>query len=116
MREAEARTLLIEKLSLTTKKLQHEQFGHSLKRRALWISSSCSSPVWRRTRGRDHGAERTADRAVIGAPQAGAPAAAGALARKRNVYPVLATYPCCGDNRLGKIGEDVTEMQEVVPR
>lgn len=38
------------------------------------------------------------------------------LARERIVYPVPATCPCCGDSRLRKIGEDVTEMLELVPR
>lgn len=31
-------------------------------------------------------------------------------------YPVPAICPCCGDNRLRKIGEDVTEMLELIPR
>jgi transposase len=38
------------------------------------------------------------------------------LPRERIVYPVPASCPCCGDNRLRKIGEDVTEMLELIPR
>jgi hypothetical protein len=38
------------------------------------------------------------------------------LPRERMVYPVPATCPCCGDSRLRKIGEDVTETLELVPR
>ena len=38
------------------------------------------------------------------------------LPRERIVYPVPATCPCCGDSRLRKIGEDVTETLELVPR
>lgn len=38
------------------------------------------------------------------------------LPRERIVYPVPATCPCCGDSRLRKIGEDMTETLELVPR
>lgn len=38
------------------------------------------------------------------------------LPRERIVYPVPGTCPCCGDNRMRKIGEDVTETLELVPR
>ena len=38
------------------------------------------------------------------------------LPRERLVYPVPATCPCCGDSRLRKIGEDVTETMELIPR
>jgi transposase len=38
------------------------------------------------------------------------------LPRERIVYPVPATCPCCGDNRLRKLGEDMTETLELVPR
>ena len=38
------------------------------------------------------------------------------MPRERIVYPVPATCPCCGDNRLRKLGEDMTETLELVPR
>lgn len=38
------------------------------------------------------------------------------LPRERIVYPVPTSCPCCGDSRLRKIGEDVTEMLELIPR
>jgi transposase len=38
------------------------------------------------------------------------------LPRRRIVYPVPAACPCCGDTKLSKIGEDVTETLDVVPR
>jgi transposase len=38
------------------------------------------------------------------------------LPRERIVYPVPLTCPCCGDATLRKIGEDVTETLELVPR
>ena len=38
------------------------------------------------------------------------------LPRERIVYPVPSACPCCGDSRLRKIGEDVTETLELIPR
>src|SRR6266478_3629065 len=38
------------------------------------------------------------------------------LPRERVVIPALASCPCCGSDRLSKLGEDVTETLEVVPR
>jgi transposase len=38
------------------------------------------------------------------------------LPRERIIVPGLAACPCCGGTRLSKLGEDVTETLEVVPR
>ena len=38
------------------------------------------------------------------------------LPRRRIVHPMPALCPCCGGTRLSKIGEDVTETLDVVPR
>src|SRR5271170_1466591 len=38
------------------------------------------------------------------------------LPRERVVIPALANCPCCGSGRLSKLGEDITETLEVVPR
>jgi transposase len=38
------------------------------------------------------------------------------LPRERIVYPVPAACPCCGGGTLRKIGEDVTETLELIPR
>src|ERR1700738_2942631 len=38
------------------------------------------------------------------------------LPRRRMVHPVPTTCPCCGGTRLSKIGEDITETLDVVPR
>ncbi len=38
------------------------------------------------------------------------------LPRRRVVHPMPASRPCCGGTRLSKIGEDVTETLDVVPR
>ncbi len=38
------------------------------------------------------------------------------LPRRRVVHPVPTSCPCCGSTKLSKIGEDVTETLDVVPR
>jgi len=38
------------------------------------------------------------------------------LPRRRIVHPAPACCPCCGGTKLSKIGEDVTETLDVVPR
>jgi transposase len=38
------------------------------------------------------------------------------LPHERIVYPAPSACPCCGDGRLRKIGEDVTETLELIPR
>jgi transposase len=38
------------------------------------------------------------------------------LPRERVVIPAPATCPCCGSAKLSKLGEDITETLEVVPR
>jgi transposase len=38
------------------------------------------------------------------------------LPRERVVIPAPASCPCCGSTKLSKLGEDVTETVEVVPR
>src|SRR6266511_2173706 len=38
------------------------------------------------------------------------------LPRERVVIPAPASCPCCGSGRLSKLGEDITETLEVVPR
>jgi transposase len=38
------------------------------------------------------------------------------LSRERIVYPAPAVCPCCGGENLRKIGEDITETLELVPR
>src|SRR6266498_5425462 len=38
------------------------------------------------------------------------------LPRRRLVHPAPTSCPCCGSSKLSKIGEDVTETLDVVPR
>src|SRR5215831_6862975 len=38
------------------------------------------------------------------------------LPRRRIVHPAPTSCPCCGGSKLSKIGEDVTETLDVIPR
>src|SRR5438309_3645991 len=38
------------------------------------------------------------------------------LPRRRVVHPAPTSCPCCGGTKLSKIGEDITETLDVVPR
>ena len=38
------------------------------------------------------------------------------LPRERVVIPAPESCPCCGSQRLAKLGEDITETLEVIPR
>jgi transposase len=38
------------------------------------------------------------------------------LPRERDVIPASESCPCCGSTKLSKLGEDVTETLEVIPR
>jgi transposase len=38
------------------------------------------------------------------------------LPRRRIVHPAPTSCPCCGSSKLSKIGEDITEALDVVPR
>jgi transposase len=38
------------------------------------------------------------------------------LPRERVVVPARDSCPCCGSAKLSKLGEDITETLEVIPR
>ena len=40
----------------------------------------------------------------------------GHLPRERVVVPAPESCPCCGSGRLSKLGEDITETLEIIPR
>jgi len=122
--EAQYRALLIEKLKFTIRKLQHDRFGQSSERGALLDQLELQL------------ADLEADAAQ--ADTAGQMAAAAAsekmtvpsferrrparrplpehLPRERIVYPAPSACPCCGGTTLRKIGEDVKETLELIPR
>ena len=119
--EAQARILLIEKLKLTIKKLRHEQFGQSSERRALLDQLELQLADLEENAAQAETAVQmaAADKVTVAPFERRKPARRPLpehLPRERIVYPVPASCPCCGDNRLRKIGEDVTETLELVPR
>lgn len=118
--EAEAETLLIEKLKLTIKKLRHEQFGPSSERGALLDQLELQLADLEETAAQaETAAQMAAEKIAVPSFERRKPARRPLpehLPRERIVYPTPAICPCCGDSRLRKIGEDVTETLELVPR
>src|SRR5512138_1881061 len=118
--EAQARTLLIEKLKLTIKKLRHEQFGQSSERGALLDQLELQlADLEENAAQAETAAQMAAEKIAVPSFERRKPARRPLpehLPRERIVYPTPAICPCCGDSRLRKIGEDVTETLELVPR
>ena len=119
--EAHARTLLIEKLKLTIRKLRHEQFGQSSERSVLLDQLELQLADLEEAAAQAEAAAQMAAVEKIAVPSferrrpARRPLPAH-LPRERIVYPAPCVCPCCGEGRLRKIGEDVTETLELVPR
>jgi len=122
--EAHARALLIEQMKFTIAKLRHEKFGQSSERGARLEQLELALADM----------EENASEAEAAAQMAAAAAASKNikvqgferrrparrplpehLPRERIVYPSPSACPCCG-GALHKLGEDVTETLEVVPR
>ena len=122
--EARARALLIEQMKFTIAKLRHERFGQSSERGAALEQLELALADM----------EEDASEAEAAAQMAASAAATEKvkvqgferkkparrplpdhLPRERIVYPAPAACPCCGGT-LRKLGEDVTETLEVVPR
>ena len=85
--EAQARTLTIEKLKLTIKKLRHEQFGQSSERGALLDQlelqlADLEENAAQAETGGAPGGSREDHGAIVRAAQAGAPSAARAFATR----------------------------------
>src|SRR6266446_5791594 len=118
--EAQARTLLIEKLKVTIKKLRHEQFGQSSERGALLDQLELQlADLEENAAQAETAAQMTAtEKITVPSFERRKPARRPLpehLPRERIVYPALAACPCCG-GALRKIGEDVTETLELLPR
>jgi transposase len=120
--EAHARTLLIEKLKLTIKKLRHEQFGQSSERGALLDQLELQLADLEENAAQADAAAQMAmvtEKITVPSFERRKPARrplSAHLPRERIVYPAPSVCPCCGDSRLRKIGEDVTETLELIPR
>jgi hypothetical protein len=112
----------IEQLKYTIANLRHERFGQSSERSAILEQLELSLADL----------EEDASEAALAAQAAAANAKVEVksferrkparrplpenLPRERIVYPAPAACPCCGGGILRKIGEDVTETLELVPR
>jgi transposase len=119
--EAQTRSLLIEKLKLTIKKLRHEHFGQSSERGALLEQLELQlADLEENTAQADTAVQlATPEKIIITSFERRRPARRplpAHLPRERIVYPAPTVCPCCGDSRLRKIGEDVTETLELIPR
>ena len=122
--EAQYRALLIEKLKFTIRKLRHDRFGQSSERGALLDqlelqladleADAAQAQVLAQI-----AAVAASEKMVVPSFERRRPARRPLpehLPRERTVYPALTVCPCCGGTTLRKIGEDVTETLELVPR
>jgi transposase len=120
--EAQYRALLIEKLKFTIKKLRHERFGQSAERGALLEQLELELADLEEDAGQAEAAARiAAASAAIAVSAFGRRKPARRplpdyLPRERIVYPGPVACPCCGGASLRKIGEDITETLELIPR
>jgi transposase len=123
--QTRARDLLIEQMKLTIARLRHGQYGQSSERGVVLEQLELQLAEL------EEDASEAEAAAQLGAAQAAAakievralarrkPARRPLLEhlpRERIVYPGPATCPCCGGAALRKIGEDVTETLELIPR
>jgi transposase len=112
--------LLIERLKHTIAKLRHERFGQSAERRALLDQLELQLFELEEDQAQDEAAEQVDNpqdvkvRSFERHKPARRPLPEH-LPRERVVYPVPSACPCCGGT-LRKLGEDVTETLELVPR
>jgi transposase len=112
--------LLIEKLEHQIAQLRHERFGQSSERRALLDQLELQLFELKEAQAQAETAEEIAVPQSVTVPsfERRKPARRPLpehLPRERVVYPMPVACPCCG-GVLHKLGEDVTETLELVPR
>src|SRR5579859_2152289 len=122
--EAQYRALLIEKLKFTIRKLRHDRFGPSSERGSLLdqlelqLADLEVDAAQAETTAQIAAAANT-ENMVTASVERRRPARRplpGHLPRERIIYPAPSMCPCCGGTTLRKIGEDVTETLELIPR
>src|SRR6266704_6523227 len=122
--EAKLRALQIEKLKYTIAKLRHQQFGQSSERGAILDQLELKLCELQENASEAAAAAQLAATAAASEKikvqgfERHKPARRALpehLPRERIVYPAPSACPCCG-GVLHKLGEDVTETLEVVPR
>ena len=122
--EAQYRALLIEKLKYTIRKLRHERFGQSSERGELLDQLELQLADLEEDAAQAEAAARMAaaaagEKITVPSFERRKPARRPLpehLPRERIVYPGPLACPCCGGGTLRKIGEDVTETLELIPR
>jgi len=128
-RNAEARAkalaLEIEKMKFTIAKLRHEQYGPSSERHAVleqfelelaeMEEAVAESEAQAQIAARNAREKKIAVQAFERRRPARRPLPEH-LPRERVVEPAPTSCPCCGGTNLKKLGEDVTETLEVIPR
>jgi transposase len=123
--EVRARALVIEQMRFTIAKLKHEQYGQSSERSAvleqleLQLSDMEEDASEAEAVAQMAAAAAASEKIAVRPFQRRRPARRplpGHLPRERVVYPAPTSCPCCGGGDLRKLGEDVTESLEVVPR
>jgi len=122
--EVRARELVIEQMKFTIAKLRHERFGQSSERSAALEQLELSLADMEEDASQAEAAAQMAANAAARAKIAVAaferrkPARRPLpehLPRERMVYPAPSACPCCG-GVLRKLGEDITETLELIPR
>ena len=122
--EAQYRALLIEKLKFTIRKLRHERFGQSSEHGALLDQlelqlADLEADAAQAEAAAQMAAAATSEKITVASVERRRPARRPLpehLPHERIVYPAPSACPCCGGTTLRKIGEDVTEALELVPR
>jgi transposase len=123
--EARARALLMQQMKFTIAKLRHEQYGQSSERSAVLEQLELELADLEEDASEAEAAAQTAaakavtDKIVVRPFERRRPARRPLpehLPRERVVYPAATSCPCCGGRDLRKLGEDVTEMLELIPR
>ena len=122
--ELRARELAIEQMKFTIAKLKHERYGQSSERSAVLEQLELQLGDMEEDAAQAEAAARLATNAATSAKVAVAPFERRRparrplpehLPRERIVYPSPSACPCCG-GALHKLGEDVTETLELIPR
>jgi len=122
--EVRARELLIEQMKFTIAKLRHERFGQSSERSAvleqleLQLADLEEDASEAEAKAQLAAAAAAAAKVEVQAFERRKPARRALpehLPRERVVYPSPTACPCCG-GVLHKLGEDVTETLELIPR
>src|SRR5205823_10819752 len=120
--EARHRALLIEQMKFTIAKLRHEKFGQSAERGVLLeqlefrLADMEEDASEAETKAQM--AAAASEKVKVQAFERRRPVRRPLpehLPRERIVYPAPSACPCCGGT-LHKIGEDVTETLELIPR